>query len=415
MLGNSSSGLVEAPALDLPAVNVGDRQAGRRREANVLDVPAEPRPSRPHFGARSTRPSAQVAAAHPPVTDGRAGERIARIIAAWHPPSRPASRRPGRRDAVTSRPLVVIGGGEHARVVLEAARARSDAWRVVGSRPGGREPGSLLGVGPPRRRCRLSGRALRRPAARERPAALVLGVGGDPASRRSAALSSARSSAGAGCVGDVVVHPTAWVSPTARLDAGTVVLAGAVVNAGAPHRPPRDREHASGRRARCTGRPVHPRRSRCGRRGWRTSRVGRHHRDGRARARPCRRRRRSDGRDGRRRGQRRRAGHDRARVAGSTQDRRRTAWRDRVTDRLDACLVADTDSIRGAMQALDSRGRSDRARRGSRRAPRRGRHRRRPAPGAPCRRRPRMPPSARSSRGRSSRSDRARTAPTSSS
>jgi UDP-N-acetylglucosamine 2-epimerase (non-hydrolysing) len=41
ILGNSSSGLVEAPALDLPAVNVGDRQEGRRREANVIDVPPQ--------------------------------------------------------------------------------------------------------------------------------------------------------------------------------------------------------------------------------------------------------------------------------------------------------------------------------------------------------------------------------------
>ena len=41
MVGNSSSGLVEAPSFRLPTVNIGDRQKGRTRAANVLDTPAE--------------------------------------------------------------------------------------------------------------------------------------------------------------------------------------------------------------------------------------------------------------------------------------------------------------------------------------------------------------------------------------
>ena len=40
MLGNSSSGLVEAPSFNLPAVNIGERQAGRARGSNVIDVEA---------------------------------------------------------------------------------------------------------------------------------------------------------------------------------------------------------------------------------------------------------------------------------------------------------------------------------------------------------------------------------------
>ena len=40
MLGNSSSGLVEAPSFNLPAVNIGERQAGRARGSNVIDVAA---------------------------------------------------------------------------------------------------------------------------------------------------------------------------------------------------------------------------------------------------------------------------------------------------------------------------------------------------------------------------------------
>jgi len=38
MVGNSSSGLIEAPCFKLPAVNVGTRQRGRQRGNNVIDV-----------------------------------------------------------------------------------------------------------------------------------------------------------------------------------------------------------------------------------------------------------------------------------------------------------------------------------------------------------------------------------------
>jgi UDP-hydrolysing UDP-N-acetyl-D-glucosamine 2-epimerase len=95
MLGNSSSGLIEAPALRLPVINVGDRQEGRRREANVLDAPADAwsvsstlrRALAPEFRAGIPAPDSRLA-------DGRAGERVARIIAAWHP------RRPPRKAPV---------------------------------------------------------------------------------------------------------------------------------------------------------------------------------------------------------------------------------------------------------------------------------------------------------------------------
>jgi UDP-hydrolysing UDP-N-acetyl-D-glucosamine 2-epimerase len=41
LVGNSSSGLIEAPLLRVPAINVGTRQAGRTRGDNVVDVPAD--------------------------------------------------------------------------------------------------------------------------------------------------------------------------------------------------------------------------------------------------------------------------------------------------------------------------------------------------------------------------------------
>jgi len=38
IVGNSSSGIIEAPAFGLPAVNIGSRQCGRQRAGNVLDT-----------------------------------------------------------------------------------------------------------------------------------------------------------------------------------------------------------------------------------------------------------------------------------------------------------------------------------------------------------------------------------------
>lgn len=90
MLGNSSSGIVEAPAVDLPAVNVGDRQLGRRREANVIDVPAEPeRVAAVLRTALDPAFRAGAAARHPAFLDGRAGLRAAEAIAVWRPPIPP--------------------------------------------------------------------------------------------------------------------------------------------------------------------------------------------------------------------------------------------------------------------------------------------------------------------------------------
>lgn len=41
MIGNSSSGLWEAPSFDLPVINIGRRQDGRTRGNNVIDTPLE--------------------------------------------------------------------------------------------------------------------------------------------------------------------------------------------------------------------------------------------------------------------------------------------------------------------------------------------------------------------------------------
>lgn len=85
MLGNSSSGLIEAPVLRLPAVNVGDRQRGRRREGNVIDVPAEADAIAAAL-ARALDPDFRRALPETSAFgDGRAAARIVEILAAWRP------------------------------------------------------------------------------------------------------------------------------------------------------------------------------------------------------------------------------------------------------------------------------------------------------------------------------------------
>lgn len=81
MVGNSSSGIIEASSFKLPVVNIGRRQAGRERAANVVDVGE----SRDEIvaGIRRALSSAFAAGlAHlqNPYGDGHAAERIVRVL-----------------------------------------------------------------------------------------------------------------------------------------------------------------------------------------------------------------------------------------------------------------------------------------------------------------------------------------------
>lgn len=41
MIGNSSSGIIEAPSFNIPVINIGSRQQGRTRSINIIDVEPE--------------------------------------------------------------------------------------------------------------------------------------------------------------------------------------------------------------------------------------------------------------------------------------------------------------------------------------------------------------------------------------
>jgi acetyltransferase EpsM len=120
--------------------------------------------------------------------------------------------------------LVVIGGGEHARVVIETARSRPDLWSVDGfADPEPCEDTQRrLGV----RWLGTDTAVLGRPGLM-----FVLGIGAVGVGDTRRALVERYAAAGARFA--TLVHATAWVSPTARIHEGAVVFAGAVVQTAA--------------------------------------------------------------------------------------------------------------------------------------------------------------------------------------
>ena len=83
VVGNSSSGCMEAPSLRCPTVNIGDRQARRPRASSVIDC--EPTPDA--IGAAIHRALAlDCSAVENPYGDGASAKRIVEILGALHSP-----------------------------------------------------------------------------------------------------------------------------------------------------------------------------------------------------------------------------------------------------------------------------------------------------------------------------------------
>jgi UDP-N-acetylglucosamine 2-epimerase (non-hydrolysing)/GDP/UDP-N,N'-diacetylbacillosamine 2-epimerase (hydrolysing) len=82
LVGNSSSGIMEAASYGLPTVNVGMRQQGRERARNIIDAPAQTDAILAAIAAaRTTEFRSSVAGMINPYGDGHAAERIANVLA----------------------------------------------------------------------------------------------------------------------------------------------------------------------------------------------------------------------------------------------------------------------------------------------------------------------------------------------
>ena len=77
VVGNSSSGLLEAPSLRKPAVNIGSRQARRLRAKTVIDCPVDAAAIKRAIGQAFAMRVGKVVN---PYGDGRSAERILRIL-----------------------------------------------------------------------------------------------------------------------------------------------------------------------------------------------------------------------------------------------------------------------------------------------------------------------------------------------
>jgi GDP/UDP-N,N'-diacetylbacillosamine 2-epimerase (hydrolysing) len=82
LVGNSSSGLIEAPTFNLPVVNIGERQRGRAHGANVIHVPAKREKIREAI-KRALKPEFHQMvrqSPHPYLGDGQVSERIVKVL-----------------------------------------------------------------------------------------------------------------------------------------------------------------------------------------------------------------------------------------------------------------------------------------------------------------------------------------------
>lgn len=82
LVGNSSSGIIEAPSLNLPVVNIGTRQKGRERAENVIDVEYDQREIEDaiEISLSDEKFNSKIKHIDNPYGDGRTSERITEIL-----------------------------------------------------------------------------------------------------------------------------------------------------------------------------------------------------------------------------------------------------------------------------------------------------------------------------------------------
>jgi UDP-hydrolysing UDP-N-acetyl-D-glucosamine 2-epimerase len=80
VVGNSSSGIVEAPAVGTPTINIGDRQLGRLRARSVIDCPADQSAILTALQSILDGRFRPDASGEPPYGWGGASEKIATIV-----------------------------------------------------------------------------------------------------------------------------------------------------------------------------------------------------------------------------------------------------------------------------------------------------------------------------------------------
>jgi UDP-hydrolysing UDP-N-acetyl-D-glucosamine 2-epimerase len=82
MIGNSSSGIIESPSFNIPVINIGNRQSGRGRSENIIDV--EPYKNKIldsiNFALSDNEFIEKVKSTKNKFGDGKASEKIVKIL-----------------------------------------------------------------------------------------------------------------------------------------------------------------------------------------------------------------------------------------------------------------------------------------------------------------------------------------------
>jgi len=90
MIGNSSSALIEAPAYQLPVIDIGSRQKGRLRAKNTINVPADSQNLVEVFhNLLQPEWRQRLEGTTSPYGDGNASQRILEVLRNWQPPKNP--------------------------------------------------------------------------------------------------------------------------------------------------------------------------------------------------------------------------------------------------------------------------------------------------------------------------------------
>jgi UDP-N-acetylglucosamine 2-epimerase (non-hydrolysing)/GDP/UDP-N,N'-diacetylbacillosamine 2-epimerase (hydrolysing) len=82
LVGNSSSGIIEAPSFKLPVVNIGGRQENREQSSNVINAPHDRNAIMKAIkkSLYDKKYLSKVMKCKNPYGDGRASQRIIRVL-----------------------------------------------------------------------------------------------------------------------------------------------------------------------------------------------------------------------------------------------------------------------------------------------------------------------------------------------
>lgn len=118
----------------------------------------------------------------------------------------------------SARKIVIVGAGDHAKVVVEALTAQADRFQIVGLVDPNAKTGSVMGFPV------LGDDGLLPDLRAGGVNAAVIGVGSNVLRIKLGDMARAM-----GFELPAIVHPAAWVSPSAQLGAGVSVMARAIV------------------------------------------------------------------------------------------------------------------------------------------------------------------------------------------